>query len=626
MALSASAPQSLKLRILSCLTKLSDRDTYSLAASDLESIAQSLDANSLPVFLSCIYSTDASDKSLVRKQCIRLFAVLSEAHGNSLSPYLSKILSNITRRFRDPDSSVRSACVNSVATLASSVTKSPFSTFLKPLTDSLFTEQDSNSQIGAALCLASAIDSAPVPDPVKLGKLLPRFEKLLKCDSFKAKPALLTLIGSVIGVDGAFGNGALKNFVPCLVAFLSSEDWAARKSAAEALGKLAVLERDALAEFKAGCLKTFESRRFDKVKAVREVMNQMLEAWKQIPDLSDEASAPAYSQASSKEIASDGRYPPGSKNNSSTRLDSPTPRKNASSVCRSTPPDASPATTARRRSPLSAGDKKASLSMLQKVERKKRLDWKVEVSARKSPSGELKERDENIPDRRISENTKITKPETRRALFNKISDDKMIKFGGLRSGSRVVPCPDEGHESTVVASNATDDLHRNHKDSEELHLIRNQLNQIEKQQSSLLDILQNFIGSSQNGMRSLETRVHGLERALDEISYDLAVSSGRMSYANTPTTTCCMLPGADFLSSRFWKRAEGRHSSSKFSTPIGATPLAPMRSRSDKVNPGLSQMRHFLEQLDQKALKSLRLWIFSCLCHGNLKHSFGTLK
>ncbi|XP_038878681.1 TORTIFOLIA1-like protein 3 [Benincasa hispida] len=566
MALSASAPQSLKLRILSCLTKLSDRDTYSLAASELESIARSLDANSLPIFLSCIYSTDASDKSLVRKQCVRLFAVLSEIHGNSLSPYLSKILSNITRRFRDPDSSVRSACVNSVAALASTVTKPPFSTFLKPLTDSLFTEQDSNSQIGAALCLASAIDAAPDPDPVKLGKLLPRFEKLLKCESFKAKPALLTLIGSVIGVDGVFGNGALKNLVPCLVAFLSSEDWAARKSAAEALGKLAVVERDALAEFKAGCLKTLESRRFDKVKAVREVMSQMLEAWKQIPDLSDEASAPAYSHSSSKEIAIDGRYPPGLKNNSSARLDAPLSRKNTIPVYKSTPPDASLATAARKRSPLSGGDKKGSLSMLQKVERKKPLDWKVEVSVRRSPSVELKERDENIPDRRFNEKPKISKPETKRALF--------------KSGSRVVPCPEEFPESTVVASNATDDLHRNHKDSEELHLIRNQLSQIEKQQSSLLDILQNFIGSSQNGMRSLETRVHGLELALDEISYDLAVSSGRMSYANTPTTTCCLLPGADFLSSRFWKRAESRHSTSKFSTPIRATPLALMRSRS----------------------------------------------
>lgn len=196
------------------------------------------------------------------------------------------------------------------------------------------------------------------------------------------------------------------------------------------------------------------------------------------------------------EIASDGRYPPGSKNNSSSRLDAPIPRKNATAICRSTPPDASLATTARRRSPLSGGDKKTSLSMFQKVERKKPLDWKVEVSVRKSPyltrtiEGELKERDENIPDRRFSEKPKISKPETKRALFNKISDDKIIKFGGLRSGSRVVPCPEEGPESTVVASNAHDDLHRNHKDSEELHLIRNQLNQIEKQQSSLLDILQ----------------------------------------------------------------------------------------------------------------------------------------
>lgn len=190
------------------------------------------------------------------------------------------------------------------------------------------------------------------------------------------------------------------------------------------------------------------------------------------------------------EIASDGRYPPGFMNNSSARLDAPLPRKNVVPVYKSTPPDASPATAARRRSPLSGGDKKASLSMLQKVERKKPLDWKVEVSVRKSSSGELKERDENIPDRRFSEKAKISKPETKRALFNKISDDKTIKFGGFRSGSRVVPCPEEFPESTVVASNATDDLHRNHKDSEELHLIRNQLNQIEKQQSSLLDILQ----------------------------------------------------------------------------------------------------------------------------------------
>jgi HEAT repeat protein len=257
--------QNLKHRVFTCLTKLSDRDTHSIAASELESIARTLDPTQFTTFLSCIQSTDPSDKSPVRKQCVSLLAVLSETHGNALYPYLSKMLSSVTRRLRDPDSSVRSACVNSVAALSSHVTKPPFVSFLKPLADALFTEQDPNAQIGAALCLASAIDAAPDPDPARLARLLPRFEKLLKCESFKAKAALLALICSVVSVGAASFNGALRNLVPCLVEFLSNDDWTARKAAAEALLSLAVVERDSLQEYKPGCVKVFESRRYDKV-------------------------------------------------------------------------------------------------------------------------------------------------------------------------------------------------------------------------------------------------------------------------------------------------------------------------------------------------------------------------
>ena len=88
------------------------------------------------------------------------------------------------------------------------------------------------------------------------------------------------------------------------------------------------------------------------------------------------------------------------------------------------------------------------------------------------------------------------------------------------------------------------------------------------------------MGSSQNGMRSLETRVHGLELALDEISYDLAVSSGRMTNSNR--TTCCLLPGANFLSSRFWRKTESRYSTSRLSSGA-ASSLAAMRHRADKT-------------------------------------------
>ncbi|KAK9278422.1 hypothetical protein L1049_027987 [Liquidambar formosana] len=492
------------------------------------------------------------------------------------------MLSNIIRRLRDTDSTVRSTCVNAVAAMSSQITKPPFTSFLKPFTEALFTEQDHNSQIGVALCLASAIEASPDPDPAQLRKLLPRFEKLLKCESFKAKPALLTLIGSVVEVGGASTVTVLKNLVPCVMEFLSSEDWAARKAAADVLAKLAVEERDALSDFKASCLKTFESRRFDKVKVVRDTMNQMLEAWKEVPDLSDEVSPPPRSQSSSKENASDGRYPPGSNNFCAAGSEASQMRKKQIPASRSPPPDGSSATTARKRSPLKSSDKNTGLALFQKLDRKKPSNWKIEISVPHGPSltgvyqDDVKGRDENVVDRRENEKIRFSKPETKRVLFTKNSDDKTHKFGGFRSGSRVVPCQ-ESSESTVVVSNATKDLNGNHKECEDLSLIRKQLVQIENQQSSLLDLLQRFIGNSQNGMRSLETRVHGLEQALDEISFDLAVSNGRMKNTESAATTCCMLPGADFLSSKFWRKTEGRYTTSRFSSSGGNPSTSAMR-------------------------------------------------
>jgi hypothetical protein len=69
---------------------------------------------------------------------------------------------------------------------------------------------------------------------------------------------------------------------------------------------------------------------------------------------------------------------------------------------------------------------------------------------------------------------------------------------------------------------------------------------------------QKFMGSSQNGIRSLETRVNGLEMALDEISRDLAASSGRMP-SSEPDMNCCI------LSPKFWRRHDGSRYSSKYS-------------------------------------------------------------
>ncbi|WJZ80964.1 hypothetical protein VitviT2T_000829 [Vitis vinifera] len=562
----------LKHRVITCLNKLSDRDTLAVGTAELESIARNLTHDSFSPFLSCLYGTDSSEKSPVRKQCVRLLGVLSETHGDSLSPHLSKMLSNVVRRLRDSDSAVRLACVDAVGVMSSQITKPPFSAFLKPLTDSILLEQDYNLQIGSALCIAAAIEAAPDPEPEQLLKLLPRLLKLAKSESFRAKPALLSLIGSIIGAGGASTRGVLNSLVPCLVEFLSSEDWAARKASAEALARLALVERDLATEFKSSSLSSLESRRFDKVKVVRDTMNRTLDLWKELPCDSNGLLPLSPSKASSKDNGAGGCFPPASKISCDVGFETPQPKKIIPT--RSPPSDNSLVTTARKRSPLqSSNNGKSTTAMFRKLDCKKPSDWKVEVavphpsSSKVACEDDLKRRYLVVSDSEENGNCGDSRPETNRVLFSKISNEKMHKFGCLRSGSRIVPFHENNNsESAVVDSNATEEeIYENQKDIEDLSLIRKQLIQIENQQSSMLNLLQRFIGNSQSGINSLETRVNGLEMVLEEISFDLAISSGRVSNSDSAGNTCCKLPGAEFLSSKFWKRTEG-HTTSRFSS------------------------------------------------------------
>ena len=108
------------------------------------------------------------------------------------------------------------------------------------------------------------MEAAADPESEQLRKSLPKIGKLLKSEAFKAKAALLSAVGSIIAAGGAGTKPVLDWLVPVLIEFLSSEDWAARKSAAEALGKVAAAEELA-SQYKKASTAALESRRFDKV-------------------------------------------------------------------------------------------------------------------------------------------------------------------------------------------------------------------------------------------------------------------------------------------------------------------------------------------------------------------------
>lgn len=190
--------------------------------------------------------------------------------------------------------------------------------------------------------------------------------------------------------------------------------------------------------------------------------------------------------------ATDGQHLPGSKTSRTFTSGPPQERKKSIPGNRSALPDGSVSTTARKRSSLDTSDKKSGQAMFRKLDRKKPTDWKVEISANHSPSTTVVCEDD--PRGRYEKGEKLRSQvmisETRRALFDRNADDKMFKFGGAKAGSQVVPCEGDNSASTVGVSEITENVCKNQKESEDLSLIREQLVQIENQQSGLLDLLQ----------------------------------------------------------------------------------------------------------------------------------------
>ncbi|PWZ28770.1 hypothetical protein Zm00014a_032953 [Zea mays] len=259
-----------------------------------------------------------------------------------VAPLVPRILVAALRRVPDQDSSVRAALVDTARTAVAASAST--SVVLRPLTDALLHEQDQCAQLAAALATATAVEASAVTVDLAsyLHRLQPRLLKLLRSNAFKAKPALITLIGACAAMGA---NAEVTASISCLRDAIASDDWAARKAAAEALAALALEHTDLLTTYKSSCATFFEARRFDKVKVVQESMNQMIEAGKEIPGAEEDECSSALPPASQSQrrssltgSASDGRYPAASLGSNSVPLAT---RKSILSVSRSSLSDVS---------------------------------------------------------------------------------------------------------------------------------------------------------------------------------------------------------------------------------------------------------------------------------------------
>ncbi|XP_068641794.1 TORTIFOLIA1-like protein 2 [Aristolochia californica] len=558
----------LKHRVVLVLNKLADRDTYQIAAEELEKIAEGLNPDLIGPFLSCIIDTDSEQKSAVRKECIRIMGTLARFHGDLLAPYLGKMVGSIVKRLKDTDSVVRDACAEAVGVLSSIMSNfgaengGSFAILAKPLFEALG-EQNRYVQIGSALCLAKVIDNVNDPPVSVLMRMLTRIIKLLKNQLFMAKPALIELVRSIIQVGGASTEHALLSALTCIQDTLKSSDWTTRKAASVALAGIAVNGGPLLGSFKASCIRSLELCRFDKVKPVRDSAMQAIQCWKNVagPDSPEPSEAGSSTkenfcdrECSDRHTSKDGGW----------KVDRQVKGGSHSAV------SGSLTSSSKRRSPLAV--RKASANCTQNRQHSATSDWHIEVALPKTHSPLADVHNEESEGSCVTKTVENTNANTSRAHDIRYDYEPVDDMPETSTISDLVSASFETKHVTVARSSPEGDLlkamggshgspadeidpenicsqrMRERKSMEstvtelssqaahgccshnasELASIRKQLLEIESKQSSLMDLIQVFMGNSMCSLSQLQSKVLSLERTVDKIAIGLthAVNNG----------------------------------------------------------------------------------------------------
>ncbi|XP_022753151.1 microtubule-associated protein TORTIFOLIA1-like isoform X2 [Durio zibethinus] len=567
----------LKQRILTSLSKLSDRDTYQIAVEDLEKIIQSLSPDSLPMILNCLFDSSNDPKPAVKKESLRLLSMLCNCHGELAASHLTKIIAHIVKRLKDADSAVKDACRDSIGALSGQYLKGEsggtvVGLFVKPLFEAMG-EQNKGVQSGAAMCIAKMVECAADPPLGAFQKLCPRICKLLNNQNFMAKASLLLVVASLSQV-GAIAPQSLEALLQSIHECLGSTDWVTRKAASDTLSALALHSSNLIADAAASTITVLEGCRFDRMKPVRDSKTEALQLWKKIAGKGEDGAADDQ-KALSHDSVSKGK---------------------GGSI-----PDKAVVILKKKAPALT--DKELNPEFFQKLETRGSGDLPVEVVVPRrylnsSNSKNEGESDQNDPDSRRRSNCmgnsqaddfhassssknckiergaagvqdkwpeeKITGKDLRTRAFD--VDDRIDVNQREPTGNRLGFLKVDGLSEGSFISNKGNWL-----------AIQRQLLQLERQQAHLMNMLQDFMGGSHDSMITLENRVRGLERIVEDMARNLSISSGRRG-GN-------FMAGFEGSSNRPLGKYNGFSDySSKFS---GRIPFGERFAQSDGIAPGV---------------------------------------
>ncbi|KAK8961071.1 Microtubule-associated protein TORTIFOLIA1 [Platanthera guangdongensis] len=620
----------LKSRILSSLSKLSDRDTHQIAVDDLEKIIRSLPADGFPMLLSSLLhdpvpspgdpSGARSSPVVARRESIRLLSLLCTLYPDAAAAQLPKIIALIVCRLKDPiaDSSLRDACRDAAGSLAElylrsetegghTVAASPVAgLFLKPLLE-VMGEQSKMVQAGAAMCLAKVVEGGGRGGFTAFQRLCPRICKIIGAQSFLAKGSLLSVISNLAQV-GAISSQNMPTVLQNVRECLDNTDWSTRKAAADTLSILASQSSHLITEGASQTISSLEACRFDKVKLVRESTMQALQLWKRISGKGEDG-APNSLKGPTVDESRDGEEKLDNKNlnlnsvrtesiNDSSADSSSNGSESLSNVKCATLSENT--TDLLKIKAPSLKDKELNPEFFQKLESRNSDDLPVEVvlprrGPQPSQSKDVGEKgldgtdlpgvsDHDVTGCEMRENlghsychydTTERRPDVHgrqpnsdflvRDRWTELFRSRDPRLKSFDTDNRVEASPLDSfsvHASISQTDAPADIPSLNSKGN--WSGIQIQLSNLERQQAHLMNMLQNFMGGSHDSLITLEERVHGLERVVEEMARDLSLSSGRrggtmmMGFEGSPGKSYPNYNGLQDYTSKYGRGGENR--------------------------------------------------------------------
>lgn len=457
----------------------------------------------------------------MKKEAIRLLALTLAQKSEPV--HLQKAITYIVKRLKDTDTGIKDTCRDAIGTLSGAYLKGGdsgilVSVFAKPLFEAMG-EQNKAVQGGASTCMARMVECAGETPVGAFQKMSPRICKFLNSPNFLAKSALLPVISSLSQV-GAVAPQSLEPLLQSINDCLGSSDWATRKAAADTLTALASFSSNLISDgVAASTISVLEACRFDKIKPVRDSMTEALQLWKKIAGKEDEVSN------NRKNVSRDGENSetPKSSDKKDQKFRSPN----------NTKADMSPKDSSNG-SPLNDVTSKGKSGNI--------LDKAVGILKKKAPT--LTEKGLN-PEffeklaKRASDDLPVEVVVPRRCQTNdNVQNEENLetKVTNLRENSKQLDdelasvknrIAERGNGGGFSRQRDLSEERGNGKESRTNWLaIQRQLLQMERQQAHLMNMLQEFMGGSHDSMVTLENRVRGLERVVDDMARDFSSRRG----------------------------------------------------------------------------------------------------